>query len=73
MKAPKRPNEVWTYDFVEDRTLRGGRLREWLEKNGSKTLYNEPGVPWQNAYIESFNGKLRDECLNRHGAFRYLM
>lgn len=122
VKAPQRPNEVWTYDFVEDRTQRGGRLRllclldeytreclqirvekslgsrevietlewlfltrgapeylrsdngpefiatalkEWLEKNGCQTLYIEPGSPWQNAYIESFNGKLRDECLNR--------
>jgi putative transposase len=122
VKTPQRPNEVWTYDFVEDRTQRGGRLRllcvldeytreclqirvekslgsrevietlewlfltrgapehvrsdngpefiatalkDWLERNGCKTLYIEPGSPWQNAYIESFNGKLRDECLNR--------
>jgi len=122
VKAPQRPNEVWTYDFMEDRTERGGRLRllcvldeytreclqirveksmgsrevietlewlfltrgapeylrsdngpefiakalkNWLAKNGCKTLYIEPGSPWQNAYIESFNGKFRDECLNR--------
>ena len=30
-----------------------------------KTLYIEPGSPWENGYIESFNGKLRDELLNR--------
>jgi len=30
-----------------------------------KTLFIEPGSPWENPYIESFNGKLRDECLNR--------
>ena len=29
------------------------------------TLYIEPGSPWENGYCESFNGKLRDECLNR--------
>ena len=28
------------------------------------TLYIEPGSPWENGYCESFNGKLRDECLN---------
>jgi transposase InsO family protein len=112
---------VWTYDFVEDRTLRGGRLKilavvdeytreclalevgqritsqgvvntlewlfllhgrpeyirsdngpefiakavqQWLGGQGAKTLYIHPGSPWENAYIESFNDKLRDECLN---------
>jgi len=30
-----------------------------------KTLFIEPGSPWENGYIESFNGKLRDELLNR--------
>ena len=121
-RVPVKPNEVWSYDFVEDRTEKGGRLRmlcvideytrecltirveksigsgevietlewlfmtrgvpehirsdngpefiakqlkNWLEKQGCKTLYIEPGSPWQNAYIESFNGKFRDECLNR--------
>ena len=32
---------------------------------GVKTLFIEPGSPWENGYIESFNGKLRDELLNR--------
>ncbi len=32
---------------------------------GVRTLYIEPGSPWENGYIESFNGKLRDELLNR--------
>jgi transposase InsO family protein len=119
---PQRPDEVWSYDFVEDRTERGGRLRllcvldeytreclairverrlgsveviqtlewlfltrgvpahlrsdngpefvaqnlkQWLKNNGCKTLYIEPGSPWENGHVESFNGKLRDECLNR--------
>jgi len=116
------PNHVWSYDFVEDRTERGGKLRilviideytreclaikvapsipalavvgvlewlfmtlgvprflrsdngpefvarvvcQWLEASGCQTLFINPGSPWENGYIESFNDKLRDECLNR--------
>jgi transposase InsO family protein len=40
-------------------------VREWLERVGVKTLYIEPGSPWENGYVESFNGKLRDELLAR--------
>jgi len=40
------------------------RVRSWLEDNDVGPLYIEPGAPWQNAFGESFNGKLRDECLN---------
>ena len=118
----KYPNHVWSYDFVEDRTERGGKLRilviideytreclairvapsipasavvgvlewlfltrgvpkylrsdngpefvaravcQWLKENGCQTLFITPGSPWENGYIESFNDKLRDECLNR--------
>ncbi|OCX32513.1 integrase [Bradyrhizobium sp. UASWS1016] len=39
-------------------------VRSWFAKLGAKTLYIEPGSPWENGYCESFNGKLRDECLN---------
>jgi putative transposase len=39
-------------------------LRKWLGNLGTGTLYIEPGSPWENGYCESFNGKLRDECLN---------
>jgi len=39
-------------------------VREWLGKVGVRTLYIEPGSPWENGYIESFNGKLRDELLD---------
>ena len=39
-------------------------LRKWLGQVGTGTLYIEPGSPWENGYCESFNGKLRDECLN---------
>jgi transposase InsO family protein len=41
------------------------RVREWLACVGVGTLYIEPGSPWENGYVESFNGKLRDEFLNR--------
>jgi transposase InsO family protein len=41
------------------------RVREWLERVGVKTLYIEPGSPWENGYVESFNGKLRDQLLAR--------
>jgi putative transposase len=39
-------------------------IRSWLKRLGVKTLFIEPGSPWENGYIESFNGKLRDELLN---------
>ena len=40
-------------------------IRGWLSHLGVTTLFIEPGNPWENGYIESFNGKLRDELLNR--------
>jgi putative transposase len=39
-------------------------LQKWLANVGTRTLYIERGSPWENGYCESFNGKLRDECLN---------
>jgi len=39
-------------------------VREWMHRLGVETLFIEPGSPWENGYIESFNGKLRDELLN---------
>ena len=39
-------------------------LRDWLRRLSVRTLYIEPGSPWENGYNESFNGKLRDELLN---------
>jgi putative transposase len=118
---PERPNHVWAYDFVEDRTRDGRKLRmlnvvdeftreclairvgrqikaadvidvlsdlfilrgipghvrsdngpefaatavkAWISGVGAKTAFIEPGSPWENGYVESFNGKLRDELLN---------
>lgn len=117
-----RPNEVWSFDFVHDRTQYGQKLkmlavvdeftrecleirvekrmryqevmetldelmvergaprftrtdngsefiaedlRKWLREKGVVPVYTEPGSPWQNGYVESFNGKFRDECLNQ--------
>ena len=40
------------------------KLRDWLNRLGTKTLYITPGSPWENGYCESFNGKMRDELLN---------
>ena len=39
-------------------------VRACLELLGVRTLFIEPGSPWENGYNESFNGKLRDELLN---------
>ena len=118
---PERANHVWAYDFVQDRTRDGRKLRMlnvvdefsreclcirvgrrlkaadvidvladlfilrgvpghirsdngpefvakavqgWIGGVGAKTAFIEPGSPWENGYVESFNGKLRDELLN---------
>jgi transposase InsO family protein len=118
---PERPNHVWAYDFVEDRTREGRKFRMlcvvdeftrealairvarkltstevidtladlfiargapahirsdqgpefvaeavkgWIAGVGSQTAYIEKASPWENGYVESFNGKLRDELLN---------
>jgi len=37
----------------------------WLQEQQTKTIYIEPGNPWQNGFVESFHGRFRDECLNR--------
>jgi transposase InsO family protein len=40
-------------------------VQQWLAKNQVKTIYIDPGSPWQNGFVESFHGRFRDECLNR--------
>lgn len=116
-------NHVWSYDFLEEHTVRGKRLRilavideftreclallversitsnevvellgwlfliygkpqhlrsdngpelvahklqDWLAKQSCQTIYISPGSPWENAYIESFIGKFRKECVDRY-------
>ena len=44
----------------------GKALDEWAYRRGIKLQFIRPGKPVENAYIESFNGRLRDECLNEH-------
>ncbi len=39
-------------------------VADWCRFNGTDTVFIDPGSPWQNAWIESFNGRLRDEFLN---------
>ena len=39
-------------------------MADWYRFNGTDTLFIDPGSPWQNAWIESFNGRVRDEFLN---------
>ena len=120
-KKPEYKNHVWSYDFVEDQTSDGRKIRmltiideysreclaikvkrrltsndvvealadlfmlkglpdfirsdngpeftskfvrNWLNELNVKTLFIEPGSPWENGYNESFNSKLRDELLN---------
>jgi len=40
-------------------------VQDWLKEKAIKTIYIQPGSPWENGYIESFHDKIRDECLNR--------
>ncbi len=44
----------------------GRAMLNWAHRNGVMLRLIEPGKPNQNAYVESFNGRLRDECLNEH-------
>ena len=58
--GPAQPHgvpKVLTTDITRD-------LRQWLAALGAQTLYIAPGSPWEDGYCESFNGKLREECLN---------
>jgi transposase InsO family protein len=46
-------------------------LRQWYEQLAVSPLFIDPGSPWENGYVESFNGKLRDELL--HGELFYAL
>ena len=41
-------------------------LDRWAYRNGVELIFIQPGKPTQNAFVESFNGRFRDECLNEH-------
>jgi putative transposase len=57
------PTEI-TLDNGPELTSRA--LDQWAYERGVRLRFIDPGKPVQNAYIESFNGRLRDECLNEH-------
>jgi transposase InsO family protein len=40
-------------------------VQQWLREHQIKTIYIDPGSPWQNGFVETFHGRFRDECLNR--------
>jgi len=44
--------------------FRNKHLVKWLQEQGVNSLFIEPGSPWENGFVECFNGKLRDECLD---------
>jgi putative transposase len=80
IRVARRLNSVHVIELLGDCMLQHGtpehirsdngaemtarRVRTWLETVGTQPLFIEPGSPWENGYCESFNGKLRDECLN---------
>ena len=49
-----------------------GSTRKWQGRVGAKTLYIEPGSPWENGYVESFNGRLRHEPPDRGISYTFL-
>lgn len=58
-----RPSAIRTDNGPE---FSGKAMLTWAHRNGITLRPIEPGKPNQNAYVESFNGRLRDECLNEH-------
>ena len=60
--AKGRPPEFIRMDNGPE--LTANALRDWCRFSESGSVYIEPGSPWENPFIESFNGKLRDELLN---------
>jgi len=62
----------WTHGKPEKITCDNGpefrskHTQKWAQKAGILLDYIDPGKPMQNAFVESFNGKFRDECLNEH-------
>jgi putative transposase len=57
------PREIVTDNGPEFRSL---ALDQWAHERGIRLRFIDPGKPAQNAFIESFNGRFRDECLNQH-------
>ena len=80
IRVKRRLNSIDVIDLLSDLFVRRGvpghirsdngpefvaaAVRAWVAAVGAKTAYIEPGSPWENGYIESFNARLRDELLN---------
>jgi putative transposase len=67
----KTIEEVSRHLEISEQTWHGpefiaNAVADWCRFNGTGTVFIDPGSPWQNAWIESFNGRLRDEFLNGH-------
>jgi putative transposase len=58
-RRPGLPEERHGPEFIAN------IVQGWLKENGVRTLYIEPGSPWQNGFVENFHGRFRDGCLNR--------
>ena len=56
-------NQEWAMDFIVD-GLATGRMLAWSQDWKVGLVHIQPGRPMQNGHVESFRGRLRDECLN---------
>lgn len=63
IKSRGKPEEILSDNGTE---FTSNAILSWVQEDGVKWSYIQPGKPMQNGYIESFNGKLRDECLNEN-------
>ena len=64
LRAPPQNRRV-TFPMCYGPEMISKALRKWVAKAGAQIQYIAPGSPWENGYCESFNGKLRDECLRQ--------
>ena len=61
IREEAQPENIWSdngSEFIAE------TVQEFMAANGIKAIYIDPGSPWQNGYVESFNSRFRDECLN---------
>lgn len=63
IEARGKPERILSDNGTEFTSM---AILRWCQEQGIRWDYIQPGKPYQNGYIESFNGKLRDECLNEH-------
>ena len=62
--SPSLQTRLWGYGYRHMRSLAPKVVRSWLNRVGVQTLFITPGSPWENGYIESVNGRLRNELLD---------